>query len=89
MQKLKMVKNIKNRESRIVRDLNHKVSRKIVNFAKEKGGRGMKQSSLPIITVKCVLCGTSKKVVVTSEMPFCECGGPMIAIKADLNIHTK
>jgi hypothetical protein len=49
----------------------------------------MKQSSLPIITVKCVLCGTSKKVVVTSEMPFCECGGPMIAIKADLNIHTK
>jgi putative transposase len=35
MQKLKMVKKIKNRESRIVRDLNHKVSRKIVNFARE------------------------------------------------------
>ena len=35
LQKLKMVKKIKNRESRIIRDANHKVSRKIVNFAKE------------------------------------------------------
>jgi len=33
--KYKKVKQIKNRESRIVRDLNHKISRKIVNYAKE------------------------------------------------------
>lgn len=31
--KLKMVKKIKNRESRIVRDLNHKISRKVVGYA--------------------------------------------------------
>jgi len=35
----KVVKNIKNKEQRIIRDLNHKISRKIVNLAvKEKGG---------------------------------------------------
>ncbi|MDO8886409.1 transposase [Candidatus Oleimmundimicrobium sp.] len=35
----KVVKKIKNREQRIVKDLNHKVSRSIVNLAvKEKGG---------------------------------------------------
>lgn len=34
-----VVKKIKNREARIVKDLNHKISRKIVNLAiKEKGG---------------------------------------------------
>jgi len=31
--KLKLVKKIKNRESRIVRDLNHKISRKVVDYA--------------------------------------------------------
>jgi putative transposase len=31
--KLKLVKKIKNRESRIVRDLNHKMSRKVVDYA--------------------------------------------------------
>lgn len=31
--KQKLVKKIKNRESRIVRDLNHKMSRKVVNYA--------------------------------------------------------
>jgi putative transposase len=35
-QKFRQVKRIKNRESRIVRDLNHKISRKIVNMAKEQ-----------------------------------------------------
>jgi len=35
----KAMKKIKNREQRIVKDLNHKISRKIVNFAiEEKGG---------------------------------------------------
>lgn len=33
--KYKVVKKISNRESRIVRDINHKVSKSIVNFAKE------------------------------------------------------
>lgn len=37
--KYKMVKKIKNRESRIIKDLNHKISRKIVDIAvAEKGG---------------------------------------------------
>jgi putative transposase len=37
--KLKLVKKIKNRESRIVRDLNHKISRKVVDYAlKNKAG---------------------------------------------------
>jgi len=35
-QKFRQVKRIKNRESRIVRDLNHKISRKIVDMAKEQ-----------------------------------------------------
>lgn len=33
--KFKALKKIKNRESRIVRDLNHKISRKIINIAEE------------------------------------------------------
>lgn len=33
----KFVKKLKNKESRKVRDINHKISRKIVNIAKEKG----------------------------------------------------
>ena len=33
----KFVKKIKNKESRKIRDINHKISRKIVNIAKEKG----------------------------------------------------
>ena len=32
-QKFRLVKKIKNRESRIVRDLNHKISRKVVDYA--------------------------------------------------------
>ena len=43
--KYRKVKEIKNRESRIVRDLNHKVSRKIVNVAKESG-MGIKLENL-------------------------------------------
>jgi putative transposase len=34
--KYRLVKKIKNRESRIIKDLNHKVSRKIVEIAKEQ-----------------------------------------------------
>jgi len=34
--KFRELKNIKNREGRIIRDLNHKVSRKLVNMAKEQ-----------------------------------------------------
>ncbi len=34
--KFKFLKKLKNKESRIIRDINHKVSRKIVNLAKEK-----------------------------------------------------
>ena len=37
MGKYGMVKRIKDRESRIVRDLNHKISRKIVEIAKDVG----------------------------------------------------
>ena len=33
----KFVKKLKNKESRKVRDINHKISRKLVNIAKEKG----------------------------------------------------
>jgi len=39
------VKQIKDRESRIVRDINHKVSRKIVNIAKDSG-KGIKLEDL-------------------------------------------
>jgi putative transposase len=39
------VKRIKNRESRIVRNINHKVSRKIVNIAKDSG-KGIKLEDL-------------------------------------------
>jgi putative transposase len=35
--KFKFLKRISNREQRIVRDINHKVSRKIVDFAKQNG----------------------------------------------------
>lgn len=35
VEKYKQVKKMKNRESRIVKDLNHKISRKVVNCAKE------------------------------------------------------
>jgi putative transposase len=39
--KYRKVKEIKNRESRVVRDLNHKISRRIVDAAKESG-KGIK-----------------------------------------------
>ena len=40
-----MLKKIKNRESRVIRDLNHKVSRKIVEIAK-KDSTGIKLEKL-------------------------------------------
>ncbi len=43
--KYSVVKRLKRRESRIVRDLNHKISRKIVNTAKEEGS-GIKLEKL-------------------------------------------
>jgi putative transposase len=43
--KYKKVKQIKNRESRIVRNLNHKISKKVVDYAKKIGG-GIKLEKL-------------------------------------------
>ena len=43
--KYRKVKEIKNRESRIVRDINHKASRKLVDTAKE-AGKGIKLENL-------------------------------------------
>ena len=43
--KLRLVKKIKNRESRIIRDLNHKISKKIVEVAKEQDA-GIKLEAL-------------------------------------------